>query len=65
LPTRHLRQQLLQLIRNHSHLVRNVRPLEIAVDPGDDEFLERADAARADYLCDRECKALFKILEED
>ena len=47
---RGLQQQLLQLIRRHSHVVRIVRPLEIAIDPGDDKFLECADAARADYL---------------
>ncbi len=47
---RGLRQQLLQLIRSHSHLIRTVRPLVVSVDPGDDKFLECADAARADYL---------------
>ena len=46
----HLRQQLLQLIGNRSHLVRPARPLQAARDPGDDKFLECADAARADYL---------------
>jgi uncharacterized protein len=45
-----LRLQLLQLIRNRSHLVRLVRPLRIAKDPDDDKFLECAEAARADYL---------------
>ena len=45
-----LGQQLLQLIKNHSQLVRAVGPLRIAEDPGDDKFLECADAARADYL---------------
>ncbi|MGA7412621.1 MAG: putative toxin-antitoxin system toxin component, PIN family [Bryobacteraceae bacterium] len=44
-----LREQLLQLIRNNS-VVRTVRPLRVAKDPGDDRFLECADAARADYL---------------
>jgi uncharacterized protein len=47
---RGLRQQLLQLIKNHSQLVRVVHPLRVAKDPGDDKFLECADAARADYL---------------
>ncbi len=47
---RGLRQQLLQLIKSHSHLVRTVSPLEVSIDPGDDKFLECADAARADYL---------------
>jgi putative PIN family toxin of toxin-antitoxin system len=45
-----LRQQLLQLIKNHSRLVRVVRTLKVAGDPGDDKFLECADAGRADYL---------------
>jgi putative PIN family toxin of toxin-antitoxin system len=45
-----LRQQLLQLIRNNSQVVRPVRPLRVAKDPEDDKFLECADAARADYL---------------
>jgi putative PIN family toxin of toxin-antitoxin system len=45
-----LRQQLLQLIKNHSHLVVPSRHLDVTVDPGDNVFLECADAARADYL---------------
>jgi putative PIN family toxin of toxin-antitoxin system len=45
-----LRQQLLQLIRNNSQVVRTVRPLRVAKDPDDDKFLECADATRADYL---------------
>jgi putative PIN family toxin of toxin-antitoxin system len=44
------RQQLLQLIKNHSQMIRAVRPLQAALDPDDDKFLECADAARADYL---------------
>ncbi len=47
---RGLRRQFLQLIKNHSRLVHPARPLQIAKDPGDDKFLECADAARADYL---------------
>jgi putative PIN family toxin of toxin-antitoxin system len=47
---RGLRQQLLDLIKNHSQPVRGVRPLRVAEDPDDDKFLECADAARADYL---------------
>jgi len=46
---RGLRLQLLRLIKNHAQLVRAVRPLQAAKDPGDDKFLECADAARADY----------------
>lgn len=45
-----LREQLLQLVRNHARLVRLAHTLRIAKDPGDDKFLECADAARADYL---------------
>jgi putative PIN family toxin of toxin-antitoxin system len=44
------RQQLLQLIRNNSHIVTPTRRLEVASDPDDNVFLECADAARADYL---------------
>jgi putative PIN family toxin of toxin-antitoxin system len=47
---RGLRQQLLQLIKNHAHVVHVARPIRVAKDPGDDKFLECADAARADYL---------------
>jgi putative PIN family toxin of toxin-antitoxin system len=45
-----LRQQLLQLISNHSQLLIPPRPLRVTKDPDDDKFLECADAARADYL---------------
>jgi putative PIN family toxin of toxin-antitoxin system len=45
-----LRQQLLQLIKNRSYPVSTSRFLDIASDPGDNIFLECADAARADYL---------------
>ncbi len=45
-----LRQQLLDLIRNHAKTVRPVRPVRVAKDPDDDKFLECADAAGADYL---------------
>lgn len=45
-----LRQQLLQIIRNSSHIVAPSRRLEVALDPDDNIFLECADAARADYL---------------
>ena len=44
------RQQLLQLIQNHAHLVKPSRPLQVTSDPDDNKFLECADAARADYL---------------
>jgi putative PIN family toxin of toxin-antitoxin system len=47
---RGLREQLLQLIKNNARLVSPAHALEIARDPGDDKFLECADAARADYL---------------
>jgi uncharacterized protein len=47
---RGLRLQLLQLIRNRSHLVNPVRRLEVCSDPDDNRFLEAADRAGADYL---------------
>ena len=45
-----LRQQLLQLIKNHSYTVVPTRRLHVTSDPDDNMFLECADAARADYL---------------
>jgi putative PIN family toxin of toxin-antitoxin system len=45
-----VRLQILQLIRNHSHLIIPTRALSVASDPDDNIFLECADAARADYL---------------
>jgi len=45
-----IRQQLLELVKNHSHSVTPSRRLEICTDPDDNVFLECADAARADYL---------------
>jgi putative PIN family toxin of toxin-antitoxin system len=45
-----LRQQLLQLIKNHSYAVTPTRHLEVTADPDDNIFLECADLARADYL---------------
>ncbi len=45
-----LRQQLLQLLKNRAHLVKPARSFQVARDPGDDKFVECADAARADYL---------------
>jgi putative PIN family toxin of toxin-antitoxin system len=40
-----LRQQLLQLIKNHSYTVAPTRHLEVTSDPDDNIFLECADAA--------------------
>ena len=45
-----LRQQMLQLIKNHSYTVVPTRRLDVTSDPDDNMFLECADAARADYL---------------
>ena len=45
-----LRQQFLQLIRRHSHLVTPSRMVQVTQDPDDGKFLECADASRADYL---------------
>jgi len=47
---RGVRLQILQLIKNRSHLVTPTRRLEVCLDPDDNVFLECADAARADYL---------------
>ena len=45
-----LRQQLLQLLKNRAHFVTPAGSLQVTADPGDNIFLECADAARADYL---------------
>lgn len=45
-----IRLQLLQLIKNHSHIVAPSCRLEVASDPDDNMFLECADIAGADYL---------------
>jgi uncharacterized protein len=45
-----LRQQLLQLIKNHSHTVVPTQHFVVTRDPDDNIFLECADVARADYL---------------
>ena len=47
---RGLRQRLLQLIKNHARIVTPASTLQVAKDPGDNKFLDCADAARADYL---------------
>ena len=44
------RQQLIQLVKNHSHTVAPSRQLTVTSDPDDNIFIECADAARADYL---------------
>ena len=44
------RQQLVQLIKSHSHTVKPWRAIHAAKDRDDNKFLECADAARADYL---------------
>jgi uncharacterized protein len=45
-----LRLQLLQLIKNSSHVVVPSRRLEVCSEPDDNVFLECADKAGADYL---------------
>lgn len=45
-----LREQLLKLIRKRAHSLVPARCLQVTSDPGDNIFLECADAARADYL---------------
>ena len=47
---RHLREQLLQFIRNHVRLIAPPRLATVTSDPADNMFIECADAARADYL---------------
>ena len=47
---RSIRQQLLQLIKNHTRMVTPSRVPQVTSDPDDDIFVECADAARADYL---------------
>ena len=59
-----IRQQLLQLIKNHSHIVARSRRLEVCSDPDDNRFIECADAARADYLITGNQRH-FPILEEN
>ncbi|MHB8527504.1 MAG: putative toxin-antitoxin system toxin component, PIN family [Candidatus Acidiferrales bacterium] len=45
-----LRHQLLQIIKRRAHTITRARRLQVTSDPGDNIFLECADAARADYL---------------
>jgi uncharacterized protein len=47
---RSLRQQFLQLIKNHAHVVTPSRLDQVTSDPADNIFIECADRARADYL---------------
>ena len=47
---RNLRQQLLQLIKNHTRVVVPSRLSQVTIDPANNIFVECADAARADYL---------------
>jgi hypothetical protein len=45
-----LRLQLLQLIKNHGHLVAPSGQIEVRSEPDDNIFVGCADAARADFL---------------
>ncbi len=47
---RSLRQQLMQLIKNHAHVVTPSCVPQVTSDPDDNIFIACADAARADYL---------------
>ena len=47
---RGLRQQFMQLVKNHSYIVDPPQQLEVTGDADDNIFLECADAAKADYL---------------
>jgi putative PIN family toxin of toxin-antitoxin system len=44
------RMQLMQLVKNRSHLVTPRQRLQVTSDPDDNIFVECADSARADYL---------------
>ena len=45
-----LRRQLLQLVKNHTRLVKPTQLRQVTSDLADNIFVECADAARADYL---------------
>jgi putative PIN family toxin of toxin-antitoxin system len=45
-----LRQQFLQLIKNHAHVVAPSRLGQVTSDPDDNMFIECADRTRGDYL---------------
>jgi putative PIN family toxin of toxin-antitoxin system len=45
-----IQRQILDLIGQRSYLVKPLRTLHVAADPGDNLFVECADAGRADYL---------------
>ena len=47
---RGIRQQFIQLIKNHSYTVSPLRQMSVTSDPDDNIFIDCADAARADYL---------------
>lgn len=47
---RHLRQQLIQLIKNRTRLITPYQLSQVTLDPADNIFIECADASRADYL---------------
>ena len=47
---RGLRQQFVQLIKNHTHTIRASRLPTVTSDTEDNIFIECADTARADYL---------------
>ena len=47
---RNMRQQLLQLIKNHTRVVTPSGVAQVTSDPDDNIFVECADASRADYL---------------
>ena len=58
-----VRQQLLQLIKNGSHLITPTQRLQVATDPDDNMFLECSDAARAELSNHLQPAAFSKILE--
>jgi predicted nucleic acid-binding protein len=41
---------MMQLVKNHGHIVKPTRCLAESIDPDDNKLIECADAAHADYL---------------
>jgi hypothetical protein len=59
-----LRLQLLQLIKNQSHVVAPSRRIEVTSDPDDNIFVECADAARVRTSGHRQSEAFSAVLEK-
>src|SRR5450755_3541493 len=57
-----LRQQFLDLIKNHAQVVKPTRQRQVAKDPDDDKFLECADAAPRRLPADWQPAAFSEVL---